>query len=344
MNKVSVIIPAYNSEKTIKRCVNSVISQTYPELEIIIINDGSTDSTRDAIEEIEGKEKRLRCITQKNKGAAEARNTGLSMATGEYVAFIDSDDYISKELISELVKSLESTSADIVISTLLADAQYYPFTDNKSRTLKTAELDNYFSELYLSYSLNSVCGNLYKKDIAQNCTFFRKLRIGEDLTFNYQYIEKINKITFVPIQGYHYIANVMSATHTFSISDFEQQKEIRNYTQDFCKKVKVKNSQSAIDIMYVRNILDEIINTITYSPTQTAYKIIRKIRNEDLVDSLLKKHSVSELKMDTKRNLMVSLYKRKVYSLMIAIGKINYLRNRIKRMKLDPRLQSKCNT
>jgi glycosyltransferase involved in cell wall biosynthesis len=112
---ISVIIPVYNAEKYLKKCLKSVIEQTYKEFEVILINDGSTDNSAVIAKYFEQKDKRIRVIEQENSGPAQARNRGIEAAVGEYIAFIDSDDWVSPEMLMELYNAAERETADLVI-------------------------------------------------------------------------------------------------------------------------------------------------------------------------------------------------------------------------------------
>ena len=114
--KVSVIIPVYNSEKYIARCLDSVIEQTYKNIEIIIINDGSKDKSKEILDEYEKKYPNIiRHIEQENKGVAKTRNYGIKIANGNYITFIDNDDYIDKDYIETFVNVLKENEYDIVM-------------------------------------------------------------------------------------------------------------------------------------------------------------------------------------------------------------------------------------
>ena len=110
MEKISIIIPVYNVEKYLKTCLDSVINQTYQNLEIILVNDGSTDNSGKICEEYKRTNSRIILIHKKNEGLSAARNTGLGIATGEYISFLDSDDYISNDMLETLYNSLQIKS------------------------------------------------------------------------------------------------------------------------------------------------------------------------------------------------------------------------------------------
>ena len=112
-NKISVIVPAYNVEKYIEQCLNSISNQTYRNLEIIVINDGSTDRTREIIENLSIKDQRIRVINQENKGLVLTREVGIKLSTGEYITFVDGDDTIKNDMYERLINNLLKYDADI---------------------------------------------------------------------------------------------------------------------------------------------------------------------------------------------------------------------------------------
>ena len=115
MTKVSVIIPVYNTEKYLRECLESVISQTFTDIEIICVNDGSTDSSLAILEEYASNDKRIKVLKQKNKGAGSARNFGLKYATGEFLSFLDSDDFFENNFIEQMYSKAKETNADLVM-------------------------------------------------------------------------------------------------------------------------------------------------------------------------------------------------------------------------------------
>ena len=112
---VSIIIPVYNTEKYLSKCLESVINQTYKNLEIILINDGSTDKSKEICESFAKKDKRIQILNKENSGVSSARNHGMRLAKGQYIAFIDGDDYAEENYIEELLKNLKQTESDCVL-------------------------------------------------------------------------------------------------------------------------------------------------------------------------------------------------------------------------------------
>lgn len=121
MKKVSIIVPIYNEEENLKRCIDSLINQTYQELEIILLNDGSTDNTKNIIDSYQ--DKRIVAIHKKNSGIGDTRNLGIEKSTGDYIMFVDSDDYIELNCVEKLVETIEKDKVDLVISNYFLDTK-----------------------------------------------------------------------------------------------------------------------------------------------------------------------------------------------------------------------------
>ena len=119
MKKVSIIVPVYNTGKYIQKCIESLLSQTYKNLEILLINDGSTDNSEQII--LSYKDKRIKYTSKENEGIGKTRNLGIDLATGDYLMFIDSDDYIKEDCVEKFVKKCESHKCDIAVSDYYED-------------------------------------------------------------------------------------------------------------------------------------------------------------------------------------------------------------------------------
>ena len=134
MNKVSIIVPIYNAEKTVKRCIDSILNQSYKNFELLLINDGSKDQSLKVIKEY--KDKRIVVIDKKNEGVARTRNLGIEKATGDYIMFIDNDDYIDNDYVDTYVNEIINSKSDLVIGG-------YRRVNNKKKILFYKSPDNY---------------------------------------------------------------------------------------------------------------------------------------------------------------------------------------------------------
>jgi glycosyltransferase involved in cell wall biosynthesis len=210
LNKVSIIVPIYNEEKNLKKCIESLINQTYKNLEIILINDGSTDNSKKVIDSY--KDKRIVAIHKKNTGIGDTRNTGIAKSTGDYIMFVDSDDYIELNYVEVLLKSLNENKADLAIS------NYYLDTPSKTyeidlKNLKTTSIKE-DEDLLCKINL-SPWNKLYKKDLLTNNNnkFPYKVKY-EDVPFVVEAVIKASKISFVPNYLYHYVIKKSGETIT----------------------------------------------------------------------------------------------------------------------------------
>ncbi len=196
--KYSVIIPVYNSEKTIKRCVESITLQNRHDVEIIIINDGSTDETESICKTLQTQYHNLIYIYKENGGVSSARNSGLSVANGEFVMFVDSDDYVDIKCFDTIDKYTK-TNADfyqfgfsIVANGLVKETQ--EFSECAVNTLN--EKEAFISEGIVTRSINSPWAKIYKRKIIDeiNLRFCEELSVGEDLTFVFSFLLSAKKI------------------------------------------------------------------------------------------------------------------------------------------------------
>lgn len=196
--KYSVIIPAYNSEKTIKRCIEAITLQNRADVEIIVINDGSTDETDSICKALQAEHNNLIYIYKENGGVSSARNSGLSIATGEFVVFVDSDDYIDNKCFDTIDKYTGS-NADfyqfgffIVANDLVKETREF----SECHVNSSSEKEAFISDGIATRSINSPCAKIFKRKTIEenNLRFCEELSTGEDLTFVFTFLLSANKI------------------------------------------------------------------------------------------------------------------------------------------------------
>lgn len=202
---ISIIVPVYNSEKTLQRCIESLLMQTYSDIEILLVIDGATDSSLDIGKAYEKKDSRVKVIQKENEGVSKARNLGLSFAKGEYIQFVDSDDYIEGNMCEKLIQSVDKTKAQMA---LCGFHHLFLNRDIKKVPLKGGyvlkESTDVFLSLYESGYLNMPWNKLFKRELIQR-DFDASLSLGEDLLFNLNYMNEIDKITVIDEPLYYYI-------------------------------------------------------------------------------------------------------------------------------------------
>lgn len=190
--KYSVIIPVYNSEKTIKRCIESIMLQNRPDVEIIIINDGSTDNSESICKALQTEHQNIVYITKENGGVSSARNSGLSVATGEYVMFVDSDDYVDNKCFDIIDKYIKSNADfyqfgfSIVANGLVKETREF----SECNVNTSSEKEAFISDGVITRSINSPWAKIYKRKIIHDndLSFCQDLSIGEDLTFVFSFL------------------------------------------------------------------------------------------------------------------------------------------------------------
>lgn len=206
MVKVSIIVPIYNGEKYIEQCIKSIQNQTFSNFEILIINDGSTDKSLEICRRIANNDQRIRIINQENGGVSKARNKGIELAKGEYITFIDCDDYIDINYIEELYNSCIVNNVKISICGIKVVN-----IDTNIVTLKYMKESKYtnieaLDELFRFRNLNwGPCGKMVHKSLLDKSLNFPPIKIYEDLVFVYKAIYKCDELYFTDKCYYDYI-------------------------------------------------------------------------------------------------------------------------------------------
>lgn len=200
---VSIIVPVYNAEKYISKCLESILRQSYKNIELLLLNDGSSDNSLKIIKEYAKKYNFIKIFTHKNKGVGFTRNIGIKNAKGRYIVFVDSDDFIDENYIEMLLKSIKNY--DAVFSG-------YKSVKENGEILSINSLDK--SE-WAKYKYTGILGKMYKTDyLLENEIFYPDYKVGEDLYFALLVINKSTKINTIDYCGYNYVLNSESATNS----------------------------------------------------------------------------------------------------------------------------------
>ena len=210
---VSIIVPAYNIKQYIAKCIDSIVSQTYKNLEIIIINDGSSDKTGDIITKKAKKDKRIKYFIQKNIGLSASRNKGIKKAKGKYIAFVDGDDLIGEEYIEKLVSSIEKEESDIAVCSFNTIRNKQITTERGcNKTIPGNEA--VIQLLTKQNNLDIVAWNkLYRKDLfLKNQIFYPVGEIHEDTLTTYKLYAKAKKVAYIKDNLYYYYKHNNSIT------------------------------------------------------------------------------------------------------------------------------------
>lgn len=214
--KISVIVPVYQVEKYLKRCVRSIQNQTYTDIQIILVDDGAKDKSPIICDKFAEEDERIVVIHKKNGGLSDARNAGLKVALGQYVGFVDSDDYIDPRMYEILLRQLEEDQSDIAICDYIRVDESHTMLENKAKTSVSSKC--YLREQFIDELLKYWGGHfvvawnkLYKKEIFRNLEFPFGKQHEDEFVFH-RIIGKCTKITYVNEQLYYYVQRKGSIT------------------------------------------------------------------------------------------------------------------------------------
>lgn len=218
-NKISVIVPVYNVEDYLERCILSLIDQTYADLEIILVDDGSTDNSGNICDIFAKKDERIKVIHKKNGGVSSARNLGIKNSTGELIGFVDSDDYVDKNMYEILFNNLNDSNADISI------CSSYDVVDESARHNKIANIKEEYNNVEAlekmisnGYYGTGVFNKLFKKNLLINTPFDEKLSNGEEFLVLFSALFNSKKVIYDSNPLYYYVVRNTSVTHCFKVN------------------------------------------------------------------------------------------------------------------------------
>lgn len=228
--KVSVIVPVYKVEKYLNRCVKSIVKQTYTNLEIILVDDGSPDSCPEMCDEWAKKDSRIKVIHKKNGGLSDARNAGMEIITGEYVWFIDSDDYIELDAVEHIVNNAIKNNSDVVVFGMKKDSGHsitkiniqFDLLYRSNEEIKLKLLQRYYTNN--NTLVYSVCNKFYNTNfIKDNSLFFDVKDIRcEDCWFNFKVFHIADIVSYIDKCYYCYFENTESITHDINNISYER--------------------------------------------------------------------------------------------------------------------------
>lgn len=223
--KVSITVPVYNAEKYLSQCIDSLLCQTLKELEIVIVNDGSTDGSLQICEEYARKDTRIKLVNKENEGSASARQAALDASTGEYVCSCDADDWMEPIAYEKLYNKAKETNADIVVFDSIAD-----YSDGRQVVHRYGKDPNESKDL-LDDAINgrfpiSVCFKMIKRDIFRkyNLIWEKGINLGEDYLMTLKILQNKVKVAYLPYPLYHYrrIYGGSSYTNNITMNTFSQ--------------------------------------------------------------------------------------------------------------------------
>lgn len=283
MEKISVIVPVYKTEKYLDKCVESIVNQTYKNLEIILVDDGSPDDCPQFCDAWVKKDNRIKVIHKQNGGLADARNAGLSIAQGDYIGFIDSDDYIDLDMYECLINCAVENNADISGCFYRKIGKDFLNELGSDYSVKVFNSEDYLCEYYLKNVLYfSCCNKIYKRELIGKTRFSPEAGLCEDGCFNYETSKKADVIVMINKPMYNYILREASLTNNKkSLSGW-----LESINANYEILLKERNNQAIylpMAISFVDGLLNAVAQYIKLECTNDSeYKLIIKILRNNL--------------------------------------------------------------
>ena len=236
---ISVIVPIYNVEKYLRKCLDSIIYQTYRNLEIILVNDGSTDNSGSICEEYAQADDRIKVIHKTNGGQCSARNMGLDVCTGDYITFVDSDDWIDKDYYEKMILQVGKGQLDCCVSDRKVFNEEYVEIYNtnfaKDSIYTVDNVQNYFLAKFFKYT-PSVCNKLYKRECINNIRFKDIRKYGsEDFIFNFEVLFNLKQIGEISNTYNNNLARKGSTARRYTVGEIQQNVNLFNICINIAK-------------------------------------------------------------------------------------------------------------
>lgn len=278
---ISIIVPVYNAQAYVTRCIRSLLHQTYTNIEVILVDDGSTDESYSICQQIAQEDSRLITFHQENQGVSAARNQGIKLASGKFIMFIDSDDYVTPDICEKLI------SASIQAQTVFGG--YYFVHSQKGLVVKTEEIIpnctqinslNDFKSAYGTLICNKIllssCAKLFSSDIIRknHLQFQKNLHVGEDLVFVQDYLQALPelKISLVQQALYYYdIKENSSLSSRLDLTRFEGSRNLLKCMLDFCQNMTIEIEGAPYAALYYFRSCSVLISKLAYNSEQTTY-------------------------------------------------------------------------
>lgn len=309
---LSVVVPVYNVEKYLRQCLNSLLSQTLTGFEVIMIDDGSSDTSGDICEEYASLYSNFRVIHKKNEGLGLARNTGLEYVNTDYVMFLDSDDYLDFDCIETLYKNLKDNAVDLckggfkrvnddgeVINRI--DYNYQVFSGNYAKSHFLPRLIGSSPSYHDSFEM-SVCGSIYNMSpIRNNNLKFQseKEYISEDLVFNIDYLQHANGACVINSLGYNYRLNMHSLTTSYREDRFDACKKFYLYMHEKLEQLHYSQSTflrlDKMFFIYLKMCISQEKSKISSSSKKDRLKNISSICRDSLVQNIISNYPIEKL-------------------------------------------------
>lgn len=342
---VSIIIPIYNAERYISKCIDSILNQTFTNFELFLINDGSSDNSGKLCNDYASEDKRITVIHKNNSGVSKTRNKGLDIANGDWIMFVDSDDWIEPQTLERAIKIGSNYQADIVGFNLFVDIEDKAIKTNPIKPdfiVREKDQSKYFiidtmvprydlkkNNVNISISnIRSSCAKLFSKSICDNIRFKENLEIGEDMIFCMFAYNTANKIVFFNEYLYHYTKNTNSAMHQFKPNILEINDIIYESTKSISFNNFLKTEHDIFNLgltyQFLYNVLNFYIlhskNNISFLDKYNQLKSIIDSEKSLLDDLSFEQNTINMLPLQ--QRLFLYLLKKKKVKFILLLNKV----------------------
>lgn len=324
MPKVSIIVPVYKVERYLERCVNSLRNQTLKDIEIILVDDGSPDNCPAMCDVLAKADSRIRVIHKENGGVSSARNAGLDTATGEYIAFVDSDDYIDSYMYEKMLEKAEKHSCDLVMCDCLKEFQdHSELYTHEIRTgyySRTQLEQEYFPHLLIMENVEypATISNwllLFRRDLAEGIRYLTGVRYSEDLLFGAELMYRASSFFYMKGESYyHYRMNPQSATHKFVPDKWNDYLKLHEGIQESFGSCTDYDFSHQIDLcllFFLCNTVGDILKTRQLNSKQKK-EMALKILNTPAVCDMFRRVSIGCLLVSPKQKVITWMYQKQI--------------------------------
>ena len=321
---ISVIVPVYNSEKYLKRCIDSILNQTYKAIELILVDDGSPDNCGKICDEYAKKDKRVRVIHKTNAGVSAARNSGIEIALGNYATFVDSDDYIEPEMYSNMMEKVHQYNCDVVMCDCIKDftdhSEIYTHDIRAGFYDKEQLVNEYYPHLLMMENVEypATISNwliLFNRNKLGNLRYVVGVRYSEDLLFGAQLVYNTDSFYYMKEQAYyHYYMNPTSATHKFTVDKWNDYKtlhfEIIKYFSE-CESFDFSHQIDLCLLFFVYNSVSNIFSADNLE-REKKFEIVKNILGDNEVRRMFSNIKVLKLPISKKLKIVTIIYKYRI--------------------------------
>lgn len=316
---ITIIVPIYNVEIYMERCIDSIIEQTYKKIEIILVDDGSTDKSGDICDEYAKKDTRIKVIHTKNNGVSSARNKGMEIANGEWISFVDADDWIEKDFCEKMInETLKNQNIDMVCS---GYNRVYP-KRQETINCKTPRII-YSAQEYLIKLLNVQNGygfchmKLIRKSCIKNIRFHENIKVGEDALFNMELVKNIHEIIILGQALYNYRFNNASVVRKYDPDYANKYQSAMIETKNYISSHYKNNSEVegnyynyvAYHVLLI--IVNYCFNKENSKNLKEQIKLLKQVCNIDEFRQAIQKSSYNDLSIT--RSITLFTIKHKLY-------------------------------